>query len=569
MNGLGLKQGLSLYGILFSTFAISFVPNENFLVARPLMLGVSGKVGPLHPLVEQSDTSKTLYFLTQRPLIKIDRNWNWRCDLCVALPSDKDQTLKIVTPTNTKNSNVLETTWMIKPDAIWHDGQPVTGKDIKLGYEIQKKLRRDIQSQTVFDKIEAIEVDPQDPKKFKIRYSEVTPRFSHLMNLYPVPSHLEAKIWKESKENPNEYRRKSHYRTSPNHQGLYNGKFIVKQPKTRGQFTLKAASTSTPSQIIQVIEVSSSSELTKLLKSGAIDVYPEGHMDFATLKKIINSDNKLNKKYTLSQRPGLSYEHVVFNLRNPILADQTVRKALALSINRKWIVRELFSNHVTVANIPINPLDQIFTRPKKKASFNPSKAVELLKQSGWQLKKDGWRYKSGKKLSLQLHSTKGNKTRNTIAAKIKKDLLDIGVELTYTQQPSTIFFGETVRKSRFPGLALFAWKLLPGDLPGSTLHSREIPTWENSYTGQNVGNWLNTKVDKNITLLQSEFQAENRANLVSEIMDEFLEETPAIPLFFYPNAALVSKQLKGFTVSGHLYPSTINADEWQLLPDAS
>jgi len=55
---------------------------------------------------------------------------------------------------------------------------------------------------------------------------------------------------------------------------------------------------------------------------------------------------------------------------------------------------------------------------------------------------------------------------------------------------------------------------------------------------------------------------EKQKELSSKLMEIFSLELPTIPLFFTPSFAVISKKVKGFQLSGHIYGSSEGHIHW-------
>jgi peptide/nickel transport system substrate-binding protein len=95
-------------------------------------------------------------------------------------------------------------------------------------------------------------------------------------------------------------------------------------------------------------------------------------------------------------------------------------------------------------------------------------------------------------------------------------------------------------------------------------HSKEIPSFENHYLGQNIGAWQNNFVDSLLEKLMNEFNQEIRKELMKQIVNEYLNEVPSIPLYFHATIAIIPKNLKGFSLYGNSMPSSLSVENWSL-----
>ena len=93
--------------------------------------------------------------------------------------------------------------------------------------------------------------------------------------------------------------------------------------------------------------------------------------------------NKVFKVQTTNNSPK-GYNFVGWNLQHPILKDLQVRKALAYLFNRDLMI-EKFEYGVSVkADGPVYPQSPYVNKNLPKIDYDPKKALEMLKQAGWQ-----------------------------------------------------------------------------------------------------------------------------------------------------------------------------------------
>ena len=90
-------------------------------------------------------------------------------------------------------------------------------------------------------------------------------------------------------------------------------------------------------------------------------------------------------------------------------------------------------------------------------------------------------------------TTAGNRTRELIQQVAQGQWRQLGIETVIRNEPARVFFGETTTKRRFTGLALFAWISSPENVPRTTLHSQEIPSEANGWSGQNFTGYRNPR----------------------------------------------------------------------------
>ena len=138
-------------------------------------------------------------------------------------------------------------------------------------------------------------------------------------------------------------------------------------------------------------------------------------------------------------------------------------------------------------------------------------AAALLDEAGWRPGEGGLRRNAaGEPLRLELMTTAGNRTRELIQQVAQSQWRQLGIETVIRNEPARVFFGETTTKRRFTGLALFAWISSPENVPRTTLHSQEIPSEANGWSGQNFTGYRNPRMDALLDEIEVELDRDKR-----------------------------------------------------------
>ncbi|MEE8123744.1 MAG: peptide ABC transporter substrate-binding protein, partial [Alphaproteobacteria bacterium] len=132
--------------------------------------------------------------------------------------------------------------------------------------------------------------------------------------------------------------------------------------------------------------------------------------------------------------------------------------------------------------------------------------------------------------------------------------------------PARVFFGQTVTQRKYTAMAMFAWLSAPENVPRNVLHSKEIPTAANNYSGQNFTGYVNPEVDTLLEAIEVELDREKRRALWRRLQRIYAEELPVIPLFFRAQAYIMPKWLKGVEPTGHQYTTTLWVENWRAAP---
>lgn len=150
-----------------------------------------------------------------------------------------------------------------------------------------------------------------------------------------------------------------------------------------------------------------------------------GSLDVDT--QVLPQDQKSLEGQLLSgTRPGIVYTFLP-NLTRATLADQAVRRALSLAINRDALVPLLSSGERAATDVLASTTPGYQNRGRLLA-YDPQAAADLLDGDGWVLGADGVRAKGGKQLSLELIYS-ANEPYSSVYQEISKQAAEVGIKL--------------------------------------------------------------------------------------------------------------------------------------------
>ena len=110
--------------------------------------------------------------------------------------------------------------------------------------------------------------------------------------------------------------------------------------------------------------------------------------------------------------------------------------------------------------------------------------------------------------------------------------------------------------------ATSSWISSPESVPRTTLHSEEIPTEANNWSGQNDTGYVNPEMDALIDAIEIELDRDKRKALWQRLQKLYTEDLPVIPLYWRANAYVLPKWLKGVRPTGHQGTTTLWVEEW-------
>jgi peptide/nickel transport system substrate-binding protein len=301
--------------------------------------------------------------------------------------------------------------------------------------------------------------------------------------------------------------------------------------------------------------------LTNLL-SGDIDM-PVGENVGLTLDQALALQQQHPDAFTYIFKPSLTYEQVVLNLDNPILADLRVRQALLLALDRTTLTAKLFQGHQPVADSWVSPLDPDYAEDVPHYAYDPDKARHLLSDAGWIPGPDGIRRNSaGDRLSIEFGTTAGNRERELQQQVLQGEWKAIGVETVIKNQPARTLFGETIRQRLFSGMEMYSYTSGVDELPERILSSARVPSAANHYSGGNGSGFRDAGMDADIAAAKVELDPAKQKTIWTDMQRIYAEKLPALPLFFRTEAHVIPRWLRGYEPTGHDNYSSLWSENW-------
>ena len=524
-----------------------------------LTIGISQFAPTLHPNIESASAKSFVIDMAHRRFTTFDADWQAICLFCTELPSLENGLA--VLETTPEGEEGIAVTFTIPPEAAWGDGTPVTTADVMFTWEAGRAEQSQFGNLQMYREIYDITV--VDDKTFTVHRNRVTYRYDLINDLRVVPAHLERAIWEE---NPAEYPNRTLYVTDPTNPGLWFGPYRVTEVESGAYIALEKNDTwyGHPPYFDRIVvrTIENTAALEANLLSGSIDKI-HGSPGL-TIDQALAFADRHSDDYNIIFQEGLIYEHIDVNHDNPILADIRVRQALMYAADRQTMVEQLFGGYQRVAPTSISPLDWIQTDDVGQYDYDPDRAIALLEEAGFTDIRDGVRHhaETGERLSLDFMTTAGNRTRELVQQVLQSGWSDVGIEVVVSNQPARVFFGGTLSRREFTGLAMFAWISSPENVPRTILHSEGIPTAENGWAGQNYMGFSDPRVDELIDSLEITLDAAAREPLWHELQQIYAEQLPALPLYHRADSYILPVWLGGVVPTGHQYDTAQTVEYW-------
>ncbi|MBI5365858.1 MAG: peptide ABC transporter substrate-binding protein [Planctomycetes bacterium] len=527
--------------------------------ADTLRITIQQEPDSLHPLLMDMAAATEISGDNSRPgplqatLCLRGDDWVLRPYIAAELPSLANGQWKIL-----EEGGRMQTTWHLRPEAKWSDGTPITADDFIFAYQVIMDNRVvGVVTRDQERRIETMTAEGADRKTLVITWKEP---FAYADTGHAcLPRHIEEPVYSKDPA--------SYHKTDIADRLVGCGPYVLKKWNRSESIVLERNPNywGEMAKIQRIIYsfTSDTNTIVANILSGTLDaVSPTGMTFEAGLALKADPPPGFTTYFT----PGLVWEHIDFNLENPWLADKRVRQALTYGIDREKMVKVFFEGQQPVADGWLPPKHYAHHPNLKKYAYDPAKANALLDEAGWKKGADGWRVNAaGERFKLIIRTTAQNSVREQIEQYIQSNWKKLGVELAIENQEAKVFFGETVKKRKFEHLAMFAWLFGPQADGETNWTMKNIPTEANGWTGQNYGGFKNAEIDRIDNQVPKTLAEAERVKLLHQEQELWLEELPAIPLYFRCDVSAAREGLKEWRPTGTDTGVTWNCQRWSLM----
>ena len=429
----------------------------------------------------------------------------------------------------------------IRPNAVWHDGQPVTSDDVIFTIEMLKGPGS-LFPQDIKDMWSQIEVKKFDDKTLQFLLPEPFAPFLDYVTFGVLPKHLLETV-------PADQLAAADFNLKP----IGTGPYKFSQLMTSG------------GQISGVVLVANEEYyLSKPFieqvvfryypdSASAFDAYQQGEV--LGISQITN-DVLLPAlaEQTLSvYTAGLPQLGLVFlNLNNPsvpFLQNENVRHALLLGVNRNIIVSHIMQGQGIVADGPILPGSWAYYDQIQHYDYDPDAAMALLKDEGYVIPAGGGdvRARDGQPLTfVMVHPDDTLHTQ--IAQAIQSDWALIGVRVELQSVTYDALEKEFLTPRNYQAaLADLNTAQTPDPDPYLFWHQSEATG------GQNYSQWDNRTASEFLESARTAADFETRARLYRNFQVVFTKDMPSLPLYYPVYSYGVDARVQGVQVASTLY----------------
>jgi peptide/nickel transport system substrate-binding protein len=439
-------------------------------------------------------------------------------------------------------------TFTLKQGVKFHDGSPFTADDVKFTYDALMNPDTGTQrAGTLVPRIASVEV--KDPQTVVFTLKDViAPFLTQNCSYGIVPKSIMGSVA------PKDWRTHPFSTTKP----VGTGPFMFKEYKQGASVTLSGnpnyhmGPTALDTYIYKVVP--DSTVLLQQLKTGEVD--------YGAVQPDLYDEAKKQANLNVVDYDTFSFTYFGYNLdpaKTTLFQDVKVRQALFYAVDRDAIVKKLFNGLSTVAIGTMPVLSWAYAPDKitTKYNYDPKKAEQMLDDAGWKKGPDGIRAKDGKKLSFQMWTNAGNKTREGYLLVLQEGWKAIGVDMKPQLEEFSVYLDRINKNFDFEMFLVgFSWGVDPD----------QQTMWDTKQHGPgfNSYGYSNPKVDQLLNDGLHTLDQEKRKQIYIDMQNQVIADAPALVSDFPKGIIAVNKRVKNRIPNGVAGSDRNNAHQWYV-----
>jgi len=428
----------------------------------------------------------------------------------------------------------------IRPNARWHDGQPITAEDVIFTVGL---LRDDAVPlpQDVRDFWKQMEVVALDEKTLQFRLPEPFSPFLDYLSFGILPQHILGSIAPAD---------------------IVNAPFNL-QPVGCGPF--RFAGLSVQDDKITGLTLAAFKDYfgnKPFLEKLEFRFYPDPQSAMAAyLQGEVMGVSEITPDLLPQalQDPNLNIYTgrlprlclVYLNLDDtdlPFFKDIEIRRALYKGINRQWMIDRLLAGQGILAGGPIFPESWAYYEGVENMAYDPQQAIEILRRAGYTFPAEGGKARTKDGVALAFELTFPDQSPfPEIAGKLKEDWERLGVEVTLNPVAYDLLLKDYLSPRTYQAaLVALDFTRSPDPDPYPFWHQAQITS------GQNYAQWDDRQVSEYLEQARVLVDFDERIKRYRNFQVRFAAEIPALPLFYPVYSYGVDRRVSGISM-GPLY----------------
>jgi len=539
------RQALGLLALGASGVVLSGLPGFSRAMAQDkaakgqLTVGFSQEPTVFNPHMPHIEVDEGIHFSIFDPLFYVDEKGAFVAALAAEVPTVENGGI---------SADGLNWKVKLRDDVKWHDGKPFTAEDVKFTLELLVDPNFRSWRKTGHEFVRDLTVVSPTEITWKME-KPFAPYPSILASTFITPKHL---LGAEADRNTAAY----------NNAPVGTGAFKWKE-RVAGDYILLDANTEyfgDGPHIERLVYkyVPDLNVMYTQFKTGDIDVVG---LQWITPDHYDEAKDLAGK--VVNVVPGSTIESFSFNMERPQFKEPAVREALYAAIDKQSIIEALYYGLPTPTESYVPQQSFYYNPDLPKHEYSIEKAKKLLDDAGWVPGADGIRAKDGVKLAFTCSTTAGNHIREQVQQYMQQSFKDIGVEMTISNLPPAVMWGDYWMLSKFDSV-IVGLDFLTGPDPDTSDFFRSTSSAAKGGSGQNTWQFVNKDVDDLLAKGGSLFVPEERKAVYLKIQEIMRKELPLLPLFQYATVRGHKQGVENVKPNVNNRIDTWNVATWRL-----
>jgi len=534
LNPMNLLNPVVLFFVILIILAGCGRQPTETLSDRTLRIGgLGGRPGPVNQIITNQTVSSALHELVFSRLVRINSRMLPEPDLAECWQVSPDG---------------LTYTFYLRKGVKFHDGVELTARDCAFTYNAVLDPVTNSPWRDNYSMIKTVRAE--DTRTFTVTLKEPQASFINLMNFSILPKHL--------------LDGKDIRTTEFNRHPIGTGPFRFKEWTANDRIILERNQD-------YYEDNPQRSTLVDRIEARGYDTFPQYFSAFmkqeTDIAFFLNQEQfetvRRDPEFRTYNIPYIFTYAIDYNLEHPLFRDKKVRQAIAHAIDIRGIINKVESGYGIQSTGPFLP-NAWFSNPEvKPLEYNPAKALELLKEAGWEMNDNGIlvnsqlchpEYNEGSinnrdssaspqndrnsKLEFRFTLLVDPKERATemLAKIIYQELYKIGIRMEIRPFDSDKA-GEEENKELLKQAGAFVtnFKILADIEPQwhSTKQTRTNKWWK----------YYNPELDKLFERANTTYDLSQRQEIYHQLHRMVYDAQPATFLYFHPNLGAVNARL--------------------------
>jgi peptide/nickel transport system substrate-binding protein len=458
----------------------------------------------------------------------------------------------------------MTTTWKIRSNARWQDGQPVTTDDLLFTTQVEQDRELPIPANPMYEMIDRIETPDRQTVvvTWNQTFIEADTLFSYAVAL-PLPKHILERPYQDDKANffglpywTNDFVGAGPFKIKDwvmdSHVVLtVNPDYVLGRPK------------------IDDIEVRFIADPTTLMANVLAGVE-------MTIGRALSLDQALQVKdqwreggFLLRSRAWAPINVQFVNPNPVIVTDFRFRQAMLQAIDRQQLVDTIMHGQTSIAHSFVSPDTPEYKGVEQslvRYEYDPRRSVQAIEGLGYRRGGDGFFVDgSGQRLTVELRTTVQNPIHTPATATVANFWEQIGVGVEQNLVPPARAQDREYR-ANFPAFELVQTGNSVDTRGVRKYHSSSIALAENRYTQSgNNSRFANPEIDAAIDRYVTTIPLAPRLEALARVVNIQTTNLSVMGLIFSAEPSMVANRIKNTTARAEKATEAWNVHEWDIV----